>query len=279
MDNNLYLVVLEGKERLKEAGIPGRMDAEFIMRHVLQSDLPVDHNTTISPDKEREFWELIELRVNRHSMDSILGYTEFMGLDIHFSKDTLSPRQETEIMVDAIVSDFRDKHNLHVLDLCSGSGCIGLAIARHLHGSSVILADISEKALEESRHNAAINNVEVQFVKSDLFDNVSDTFDIIISNPPYIPSGDITNLEREVVDFDPVLALDGGEDGLDIYRRLAPEVPSHLRDGGYIFIEFGIGQTKDLISIFEPYVDDIQIVKDYGGVDRYLKARKKVYVE
>lgn len=276
---NLYSVLLEGKNQLLDSKIPGDMDADFIMRHVIGGALPIDRNATITESDEQEFLSLISRRIHREPMDSILGYTEFMGIKIPFSKHTLTPRQETEIMVDSIVSKFRGREGLQVLDLCSGSGCIGLALAKHLPGSHVVLADISDLAISHAMDNARLNGVDVEIVKSDLLDSVDGSFDIIVSNPPYIPTRDICGLEREVTEYDPILALDGGEDGMDLYRRIAQDIDSHLNIGGHVYIEFGIDQTEDIINIFEPCLDNIEIIKDYGGVDRYLKARKKIYVK
>ena len=130
--------------------------------------------------------------------------------------------------------------------------------------------------IEIARDNARINNIDnVEFVVSDLFDNVEDQFDIIISNPPYIPSVDIDSLEKEVRDYDPILALDGGIDGLYFYKRIIMNSPKYLKENGVMYLEFGINQAQDIVNMLEPEFEDIQVFKDYSGVERYIKARKR----
>lgn len=276
MEYNISEVLKSAKESLHRSGIIGEMDAVFLLEEVVGEKVNMASN--ISKEEYVRFQDFVERRKQHEPIDSIIGYTEFMGLKIPFNKNTLTPRQETEIMVDNIVSDNKSRKDLKILDLCSGSGCIGLALKKHLN-SRVALADISPEALVQSKHNAEINKLDVEFIESDLFETVEEQFDIIVSNPPYIPSKDIESLETEVVDFDPVLALDGGVDGLDFYRNISKESPKYLKDNGLIYLEFGIYQSQDIAQMFEENFEDIEIKKDYNGIDRYLKARKKSYVK
>lgn len=275
MINIISEILQKAKDKLKKNGIKSVADADFLLAFVLQvSKSQLVTITQVSSQQIKEFDSLIERRIKREPMDSILGFTEYLGLKFPFNKSTLTPRQETEIMVDRIIREYSGRQNLKVLDLCSGSGCIGLSIAKYLN-ASVVLSDISKEALEISQQNALLNNIKASFILSDLFDNIVGKFDIIISNPPYIPSQDINDLEIEVKDYDPILALNGGEDGLDFYRRIIKESPKYLNDNGIIFLEFGINQAKDIYELMLENFEDIQIFKDYSGIERYIKARKK----
>ena len=177
-------------------------------------------------------------------------------------------------MVDNIIKENKDRIGLKVLDLCSGSGCIGMAIAKYL-GAEVTCVDLSKDAIVVAKATAEKNNIKVTFVESDLFENVQGSYDIIVTNPPYIPTRDCEELEMEVKEYDPLLALDGGEDGLDLVRRISEDSINYLNDKGLIYMEYGIGQTDAIVKLFEKNFDSIEIVKDYSGMDRYIKARKR----
>ena len=274
MEQNINELLKSAKETLSDAGISYGRDAEFILEYIIGDKIPSGQILSISAEQLSRFKELIKRRASHEPLDSILGGTEFMGLNIPFNKDILTPRQETELMTDAIIRENKSTNNLKVLDLCCGSGCIGLALKRHLNYASVTLSDISESALQIAKDNAKLNNIDVVFIKSDLFQNIADKFDIIVSNPPYIPTRDIKDLEVEVRDYDPMLALDGGEDGMEIYRKIAEDIPRYLKDDGRVYIEFGIDQTEGILDIFNGKLKDMEIIKDYSGIDRYLKARK-----
>ena len=278
MQYNLNEVLASARKTLSQAGVPGTRDAEFLLEKVLGRKYVTNIDNSLNEEQYLVFQDLIRRRANREPMDSIYGYTEFLGLKILFSPHTLSPRQETEIMTDEIIADNRNRPNLRVLDMCSGSGCIGLALSKHLN-ADVTLVDISEDAIKMSEKNASINDTRVNFVNSDMFESVQGKFDIIVSNPPYLTTADLSNLEIEVSKYDPELALDGGEDGLDFYRKLSAQMSEYLVDGGLVYLEFGIYQAEDIVKLLEPYFEDIIVKKDYSGIDRYLKARKRVYVK
>ena len=273
---NIRDILSSAKVRLCSGGIvSGDSDAEFLLAHVLgvsRSQLYME--AVISDHSMERFADLISRRLHHEPMDSLIGYTEFLGLKFPFNKDTLTPRQETEIMTDNIIKDHSHRMGLSVLDLCCGSGCIGLSVSKHLN-AHVILADISPKVVEIAKENATLNNVDGNFIVSNLFDNVVGLFDIIISNPPYIPSSDLYELESEVKDYDPSLALDGGADGLDFYRKIISEAPKYLKDNGLIYMEFGINQAKDIYNLMQKDFKNIEIVKDYSGIERYIKGQKK----
>ena len=274
MNYNATAVIKTAREILDSKGITHYNDTVFLLEKVLGKKCSVLSNIELSEAEYNEYMSLISRRAEHESMDSLMGYTEFMGLVVPFSQDTLSPRQETEIMVDNIIRENKGRDNLTVLDLCSGSGCIGLAIAKHLK-ATVTLVDISSKAISVAKNTAEINNVAVEIIESDLFEKVDGKYDIIVTNPPYIPSEDCLSLEKEVIDYDPMLALDGGQDGLDLIRKIVKDSPNHLNKNGLIYMEYGIGQTEDIRPLLKSSFDNIEIVKDYSGIDRYIKGRKR----
>lgn len=271
---NVDTLLKNAKNRLKSADI-NPMDAEFLLCAVLG----VEHSELygmidISNTHAHQFDTLIDKRLEHYSMDRLIGYTEFLGLKIPFSEHTLSPRQETEIMTDEIIRSMaHGKGDYSVLDMCTGSGCIGLSIAKHT-GARVTLVDISPDAIERARSNAQLNGVDVNILESNLFDNVHGLFDIIISNPPYIESGEINGLEREVLQDDPIIALDGGADGLDFYRRIVADAPAHLKSGGKIYLEIGYNQASCVVDMMTGKFRNIVVHKDYAGLDRYIEAEK-----
>ena len=274
MNYNASTVVKTAKELLDSRGITHYNDTIFLLEKILNRPCSVLENIELNEQQYSDYMSLIHRRAEHEPMDSLMGYTEFLGLIIPFSVDTLSPRQETEIMIDSIIKENKNRSNLKVLDLCSGSGCIGLAIAKHL-SAKVTLVDVSPEALAVAKKNSQLNNIDVEIIKSNLFENIKEKFDIIITNPPYIPSADCLKLEKEVKDYDPLLALDGGFDGLDIIRKIIKIAPDYLKKDGLIYMEYGIGQSEDIRVLFEPYYDNIEIVKDYSGIDRYIKGRKR----
>ncbi|MBO7219145.1 MAG: peptide chain release factor N(5)-glutamine methyltransferase [Clostridia bacterium] len=275
MEHNIIDVLSECKKILKEHNI--RLydsDAEFIVASVIGKKrnelLPT---LTISKDDYHMCIENCFRRSKHEPLDSILGFTEFYGLQVPFNKDTLTPRQETEILVDNVVKDIGSK-NVKVLDLCSGSGCIGLAIAKSTK-AFVYLSDISGVALDISMKNAKLNNVEVNYIKSDLFDSIADKFDVIVSNPPYIKTGDLDSLEEEVKLFDPMLALDGKEDGYYFYEKIIKDLKHHLNKNGKIYFEVGNTQAKYVSDLLKHDFKDITVIKDYSGVERIVTATLK----
>ncbi len=264
----------QAKERLKEAGICGTNDADFILANILGVEMgSLSTIEQLTPPQAKRFYKDIKSRCKHIPLDKIIGYTEFLGLKIPFNKCVLTPRQETEILADMIIKDIGSK-KLSLLDMCSGSGCIGLSIAKAT-GVSVTLADISKKANAIARKNAEYNGVSVSVLHSNLFDNVPTKFDIIVSNPPYIRRKDLEKLEIEVRDFDPRLALDGGEDGLDFYREIVYNAPKYLEDNGVLYLEIGIDQSKDIVDIMGKDFVDIKVIKDYSGIDRFIIAKKR----
>ena len=228
------------------------------------------------PEEEFDrYMELIQRRSARIPLQQLTGEQQFMGLPFHVSEDVLTPRQDTEILVEEALK--RARPGAKILDLCTGSGCILISLLKlgpDLEGTG---SDLSEKALEIAAENAEMNKVEVSFVQSDLFFRIPGTFDMIVSNPPYIVSSVIGSLMEEVRDHEPLMALDGGTDGLDFYRRIVPESVDHLNPGGWLIVEIGYDQGDLVRSMFiDHQYEDVDVIRDLGGNDRVVLGRKAI---
>ncbi len=198
-----------------------------------------------------------------------IGNADFYGVKIAVNQNVLIPRPETEELVEKAI-DFV-KEGASVLDLCTGSGAIATVIALKT-GAKVIASDVSAPALDVARANALNNGVKIDFVLSDMFEKIEGKFDVIVSNPPYIPSKDIETLDAKVKNFEPRLALDGAEDGLKYYRIIAKDLDEHLEEGGVFLCEFGIEQAEAIKDIFKEY--DVEILKDIEGKDRIAVVKR-----
>ena len=221
-----------------------------------------------------DFDEYIAKRAAHIPLQHIIGSTSFMGIDFTVNESVLIPRQDTETLVELVLSKEKDKH-ISVLDMCTGSGCIAVALKLLGGYESVTAADISKAALETASGNGVRNNADISFIQSDMFDNVSGSFDVIVSNPPYIPSGDIAELEPEVREHDPLTALDGGTDGLLFYRRIAEGCGKALKEGGRLYLEIGFDQAAALHAMLSSHgFDNIKVYQDLAGLDRVVTARK-----
>ena len=192
-----------------------------------------------------------------------LGYTDFYGNKISVNENVLIPRSETEMLCAKAKELFKGKN---ILDLCTGSGAVAVTLAKET-GAKVVASDISEKALEVAKLNALNNSVKIDFIKSDMFENIDGEFDMIVSNPPYIKRADISSLDNNVKDFEPHIALDGGDDGLDFYRIIAKNVFDYLAKDGIILMEVGIGQADAVKNMFD---GKVEVYKDLEGIDRIV---------
>lgn len=228
------------------------------------------------PEEEFDrYMELIQRRSARIPLQQLTGEQQFMGLPFHVSEDVLTPRQDTEILVEEALK--RVRPGARILDLCTGSGCILISLLKlgqDLQGTG---SDLSEKALKIASENAEMNKVRASFIQSDLFAGIQGTFDMIVSNPPYIVSSVISSLMEEVRDHEPLMALDGGTDGLDFYRRIVPESVDHLNPGGWLIVEIGYDQGDLVRSIFVDHqYKDVDVIRDLGGNDRVVLGRKAI---
>jgi len=264
---------------LKDAGIDNYFfESRELLAFILEKSkewIICNMEFEIPDDKYAKFLDLKYKRMNGTPFQYILGEQYFMGLKFIVNKDVLIPRADTEILIYNILELFRAKEGVKILDMCTGSGCIAVSLAKNLKNANVYGADISEKALNIAKKNAEINNVNVEFYNSDLFNKIpNEKFDIIVSNPPYITTKDMKSLQREVMS-EPSLALDGGEDGLFFYRKISEDALLYLNDNGVIVFEIGFnqGDTVKEILIRNNY-RDIRLIKDYSGNDRVLIAIK-----
>ena len=272
--------VLEyGKNNLieKEEGL--RL-SKMLLKHLINvndSYLIINSDKEIDLSVEEKFKEGIELLKNGIPIQYITNYQEFMGLSFYVDSNVLIPQPDTEILVEEVLDILKkdsDKKKL-VLDLCTGSGAIGISIAKYSEGS-VMMSDISKKALEIAKKNAANNEVldKCNFVLSDMFEKIDEKFDIIVSNPPYIRRKVISTLDKEVQN-EPHLALDGGEDGLNFYRIIAENAYKYLNKDRILALEIGYDQKEDVMSLLEETekYTDIYCKKDLGDNDRVVICR------
>ena len=220
----------------------------------------------------KEILTIADERLTGRPLWYIIGDADFCGYKIKVDERVLIPRPETEELAMMVVAAAEEGQS--VLDLCTGSGAIAVAVYKELEKCDrkvkVTATDISAEALEVAKENAEANEADIVFLQSDLFKRLRGRFDIIVSNPPYIPSKDVEELQREVKDYEPRLALDGGEDGLDIYRRIAQDAAKYLNRGGMLIMEVGEGEANDVVKLFKNN-SYAMIIKDFNGVDRYVK--------
>ncbi|MBR7186470.1 MAG: peptide chain release factor N(5)-glutamine methyltransferase [Clostridia bacterium] len=250
-------------------------DAEWILSLALKIPRSaLSEERVVTRAECKEILEIFQKRLTHRPLWYIVGDAEFYGYTFKVDERVLIPRPETELLVEQAIGSLKQGDS--VLDLCTGSGAIAVSVACEAAKDkriTVLASDISEEALEVARENARINKANVAFVKSDLFENIYSRFNLITANPPYIKRAEIETLEEEVRGYEPHLALDGGEDGLDFYRRIAEKVSRHLVRGGLLILECGEGQAQDIIKIFQTtaHCDFAMVVKDYAGVERVVK--------
>lgn len=271
----------QAADALEESGCPDpAIDARWIAEDALgltASGLRFEAQNAIPEAKLIEMNEYLARRVQGEPVQYIMKKSDFMGMRFHVDSRVLIPRQDTETLVEAVIIALQGKQEPRVLDLCTGSGCIGLSISTLVPGAQVTLADISTAALEVAKKNAHELNADVTLRHGDLFKAVGkDKFDLIASNPPYIPTGELADLQAEV-QHEPMLALDGGTDGLDFYRRIAEDAPNHLLPGGSIYLEVGMGEAQDVLELLKASMNpaDSGIIKDLCGIERIVWARSK----
>ena len=266
------------KEKLKtlfEAnGIDDFADIDWIMVEVLETQRSMlPFYGEISTEKEQLIMQAIEKRLKHIPVAYIFGKTNFYGYDLSVNENVLIPRLDTEVLVEKLVEDIKSQsRKVSVLDIGTGSGAIIIATKKETDANCYAV-DVSEKALEVAKENAKLNNAEIEFIKSDLFENISNLkVDFIVSNPPYIETEVVKTLEPEVVSNEPNLALDGGEDGLDFYRIIVKNAKKHLNKKGRLYFEIGYNQGENVSALMKEDFENIEVIKDYGGNDRVVKG-------
>lgn len=272
-----------GKEQLIVNNIEDALiKVEILLQFILNMskiELIVYSDREIEPKKINTFLIYIDELIKGKPIQYITNEQEFMKLKFYVDKNVLIPQPDTEILVEEVLQEInelaKEKEEVKILDLCTGSGAIAISIKKYAENAIVFASDISEKAIEIAKKNALNNKVEIYFINSDMFDKIEEKdFDIIVSNPPYIETETIKVLSKEVQN-EPIIALDGGEDGLDFYRIIADNGYKYLNENGRILLEIGYNQREDVMNLLKKEYDEIECVKDLANNDRVISAKYK----
>ena len=271
-------LIIKYSKELEEISSTPRLDVETLLQKVLDVDrlyILLNLEKTLSEDEERLFNKFITERLNNRPIAYIVENREFMGLDFYVKEGVLIPRPDTEVLVEEVIELGKDKGPINILDIGTGSGSITVSLAKYLENAKITSVDISDIALEIGKINAVNNNVDnkINFVKSDLFTNIDKNmkFDIIVSNPPYIKREVIETLDKQVKDFEPYNALEGGIDGLDFYRAITSQAKDYLKEGGILAYEVGHDQSEDVSKLMEKDgYTNIYTRKDLQQIDRVV---------
>ena len=249
-------------------------EAALLLEHVMNTergDLFAHPDRILSDDEEKTYFGLIERRNTGEPVQYITGKTYLYGLEFFCDRSVLIPRFDTEVLVEETIK--KAPKDSELLDLCTGSGCIALCVKHEREDIAVSASDISKDALNVAKKNSENLGLKINLIHSDLFSNIDDRFDIIVSNPPYIPTNVIKGLDEKVKDFEPEGALDGGEDGLDFYRIIAKEAIRFLKGESLLIMEIGYDQGESVSGILsENGYKDIKVIKDLNGLDRVVSA-------
>ena len=262
----------QGSDRLRDAGIAeADLDAAYLLEYVLHIDrmaFLMDKEKEVSSEDASRYMEQIEVRAKHIPLQHITGEQEFMGYSFFVNEHVLIPRQDTEVLVEQVAKLADGKR---VLDVCTGSGCIILSLDQLCNLTKAVGVDLSTEALKVARANGIRLDSSVEWIESDLFANVTGTFDIIVSNPPYIETKVIDGLMEEVRCHEPMMALDGGEDGLYFYRKIVEESPKYLTNNGYLCFEIGYNQGEEVKALMEHAgFQECQVIKDLAGLNRVV---------
>lgn len=264
-------------KKLQNSGIlTSKLDVKILLSYILNinsKELFLHFNNEISAKLYSDFNKILERRLNREPIANIIENKSFWDYDFFVNQDVLTPRNDSEILIEAVLENFQNLNdNLKILDLGTGSGCLILTLLKIYKNATGLAIDISEKALNVAKINAKKLNVKnIQFLQNNWNDNIKEKFNIIISNPPYIPRNEIFTLEPEVKIFNPMIALDGGDDGLNCYRYLAENLSKNITKNTKIFFEIGKGQEKDIELIFANNNFKLnKIYKDLSNINRIL---------
>jgi release factor glutamine methyltransferase len=286
----IHTRVAKGRERLRHAGI-GPEEADLDARLLAQGLLGWDAARFFTSSNEPEpadfatrYEPLVARREGREPLAYITGRKEFWGLELEVSPAVLIPRPETELIVEAALEHFPDRHApLEAADICTGSGCLAVALAHERRGARFVATDVSADALRTARRNVDRHGVgdRVQLLQADVFDGsghgAATLFDLIVSNPPYVPEGDRATLQPEVRDHEPTIALIAGEDGLTIIRRLVEQSAGRLTPGGLLIFEFGLGQADAVRALISqvPGLTMLEVKGDLQGIPRTAVAGRR----
>lgn len=261
------------------AGVPDAdVDASLLLSHVTGQNpmnLRLDSWSQVSLADEAAFRALCEQRKTRTPLQYLTGMQSFLGRDFHVDERVLIPRPETELLAERAIEALRKRPSPAALDMCCGSGCLAISMALGVPGADVHAADLSEGALAVTALNAERLHAKITLHQGDLFGSIPDglRFDVIVSNPPYIPAADCLELQEEVR-REPMMALDGGDDGYDFYRRIAEDAPSFLKEGGVLLLEVGYDQAATVMALCRAAgFREVMAHEDYQHIDRMVEAR------
>lgn len=272
-------ILLKYSKELEEISSTPRLDVEILLQKALgdvdRLYIHLNLEKFLSEEEENLFLKLINERLNNRPIAYIVGNREFMGLDFYVQEGVLIPRPDTEILVEEVIEIGNNKGEIEILDIGTGSGAITVSLAKYLDNANLTSVDISDIALEVGKKNAISNNVDnkIEFIKSNLFTEIDKDkkFDVIVSNPPYIRKKDVENLESQVKDFEPYTALEGGEDGLDFYRKITQQAKLYLKENGVLAYEVGHDQSEDVSKLMKINgYTNIYTKKDLQGIDRVV---------
>lgn len=270
----------QGIEKLSSENIvDAKIDARLLLEYACKTDrnaLFLKGDMEVTEDETKVYFDLISKRMKHIPLQHLTGEQDFMGLTFKVNEHVLIPRQDTECLVEIVLKHLHD--GMRILDMCTGSGCIVISLLHYSNDCQGVGVDLSEEALKVATHNASVlgNNgiadkMDVTFVQSNLFEKVDGKFDIIVSNPPYIKTEVIDTLMPEVKDFEPMMALDGTEDGLYFYRKIILDAKKHLNRGGQLFFEIGYDQGKEVSDLMcEAGYVNVEVAKDLAGLDRVV---------
>lgn len=270
----------QGIEKLSSENIvDAKIDARLLLEYACKTDrnaLFLKGDMEVTEDETKVYFDLISKRMKHIPLQHLTGEQDFMGLTFTVNEHVLIPRQDTECLVEIVLKHLHD--GMRILDMCTGSGCIVISLLHYSNDCQGVGVDLSEEALKVATHNASVlgNNgiadkMDVTFVQSNLFEKVDGKFDIIVSNPPYIKTEVIDTLMPEVKDFEPMMALDGTEDGLYFYRKIILDAKKHLNRGGQLFFEIGYDQGKEVSDLMcEAGYVNVEVAKDLAGLDRVV---------
>ena len=251
------------------------LDAWYLLQMVCKIERSyyyVHGDEDITAEAQKEYEIAVRKRSEHIPLQYIIGEQEFMGLKFKVNFNVLIPRQDTETLVEEAIKVL--KPGMRVLDMCTGSGCVLISIMKNVADIAGTGSDVSKPALLVARENAKQNEVEADWIRSDLFDNINEKYDLIVSNPPYIRTDVITELMPEVRDFEPYDALDGREDGLYFYRKIIEQAQEYLNQEGYLYMEIGFDQGKDVSQMMkEAGFTEVEVILDLAGNDRVVKGK------
>lgn len=278
MVNTYRELLAQGEEKLRKAKVEDvKLNAAELLAKAMESDCRgADFSVSLDDKAEKpvcdSFNAMIERRINGEPLQYLIGEWEFYGLTLKVGKGTLIPRQDTETIVDLVIDKYRNSDSLSVIDLCSGTGCIGIALEKNLRCDKVFCVEKSEKAAEYLKENLRLNGSRAELILGDVLDEKVleklSQADIIVCNPPYLTKEDMENLQKEV-SFEPAEALFGGEDGLDFYRSITRIWKSKLKDGGMLIYEIGIGQEDEVMRMLIQHgFENVRCRKDLCGINR-----------